>query len=172
MDLSKLSREKLLALLDAYARHTLATDGFWFMAVEDKFGHDAAMELDARVWEKLAEQECMRVTGALGLKERNVATVLQALEASPIALTLGPRTELVSESKGLIWFEDCRIQKTRIKMGLQDFICKPMGYIWFEGFARAVNPEIKVSCVFCHPEPHPPDQWCRWVLELAPKRKS
>lgn len=164
MELKELSKDELLTLLDAYARHTLATDGYWFMAVEDKFGYNTAMELDAKVWEKLAEAEGNRMLRALKLKERNVAAMLHALEISPVALTLGPKIKVESPHRGLVWFEDCRIQKNRMKLERECFICKPMGFVWIEGFARAFDPAIKVECVFCHPDPHPEGEWCKWLV--------
>ena len=45
MDLVKnLSRDDLLKLIEVYAKSWLAHDGCWFLAAEEKYGMDAAMQ--------------------------------------------------------------------------------------------------------------------------------
>jgi len=47
-------------LIDA-AKNWLAHDGLWFRAVEEKFGMEAAMELDKKTWEKFTVIEAKRI---------------------------------------------------------------------------------------------------------------
>ena len=49
-----LTREELLSDLTAFAKNWLAHDGCWFLAAEERDGMDAAIELDARAWERFA----------------------------------------------------------------------------------------------------------------------
>ena len=49
--LKSLSREELLKLIDVHAKNWLAHDGCWFLAAEEKYGLDAAIDLDTRAWE-------------------------------------------------------------------------------------------------------------------------
>ncbi|MCG2769578.1 MAG: DUF6125 family protein [Anaerolineae bacterium] len=44
-DPTNLSRPELLKLVQAYAQSWLAHDGCWFLAAEEKYGIDTAMEL-------------------------------------------------------------------------------------------------------------------------------
>ncbi len=165
MGLSKLPRKKLIALLDAYARQALSVDGYWFMGVEDKYGYEATFEIDHKAWEKLSAIEGHRVAEALGIKKGNASEILDCLEVSPFSLSLGPKIEKISENKGIFYLHDCRIQKNRIKMGRTEFACKPVGLTWVTNFATAINPQAKVSCVFCPPDAHPDDVWCQWEIE-------
>lgn len=44
-----------------------AIDGLWFMAVEEKFGFDAALELDLEVWKRYGRVLLKRLTRMLGI---------------------------------------------------------------------------------------------------------
>lgn len=60
-ELSNLSKEDLLALLQDAAKNWLAHDGLWFRAVEDKFGFKAALGLDKKAWETFTVIEAKRI---------------------------------------------------------------------------------------------------------------
>jgi hypothetical protein len=47
-----LSRDELMELTRIYAKNWLAHDGCWFLAAEQKYGMDAAIELDTQSWQK------------------------------------------------------------------------------------------------------------------------
>ncbi|HEX9934159.1 MAG TPA: DUF6125 family protein [bacterium] len=47
-------------------RSYMAVDGLWFMKVEKRFGFDAALDLDAGVWEVMAKIQARELKAALG----------------------------------------------------------------------------------------------------------
>ncbi|MFH1351645.1 MAG: DUF6125 family protein [Pseudomonadota bacterium] len=49
-ELEKLPKETLLEVIKMYSRNYVTVDGLWFSGVEEKYGLDAAMELDVRRW--------------------------------------------------------------------------------------------------------------------------
>jgi len=57
----------LLKLIEVYAKNWLAHDGCWFLAAEEKYGMDAAMELDAISWERFAVSEARRIMKAFDI---------------------------------------------------------------------------------------------------------
>ncbi len=59
--IQNLSHQELLRLIEVYAKNWLAYDGCWFLAAEEKYGMDAAMELDATSWERFAVSEARRI---------------------------------------------------------------------------------------------------------------
>ncbi len=54
-----------------FAKNWLAHDGRWFLAVEQKYGMDAAIELDAASWERFAAAEANRIKKGLQLPEKS-----------------------------------------------------------------------------------------------------
>jgi len=166
MELSSLPKEQLIELLRVYARQLMAVDGYWFMAVEDRFGPEAALELDCWVWERASGAEARRLARCLGLDGQRIEDILAAFSLSPGWLHLGVRTEVTGERRGLVTCTDCHVQKNRARLGREEFACKPVGEVLVASFVRALNPEARVRCLVCPPDPHPPDVWCRWEIEI------
>ena len=72
----------------------------------------------------------------------------------------------VSENRCLFRMVNCRVQDARRKKGMEDFPCKEVGLVEYEGFASAIDPRIKTRCVACPPDPHPSDFWCAWEFTI------
>ena len=58
-----MSREELLRALEMFAKNWLAHDGCWFLAAEERFNMETAIELDARSWKRFAAAEARRIAG-------------------------------------------------------------------------------------------------------------
>jgi len=64
-----------------YFRRSYATaDGLWFMKVEEKYGFDAALEIDDEVWKVLPKIQARLIKKFLDLKE-GPAALLEGLKA-------------------------------------------------------------------------------------------
>lgn len=48
----ELSKEELLKVINVYSKNWLAHDGCWFLAAEEKFGMETAIELDEKSKDK------------------------------------------------------------------------------------------------------------------------
>ncbi|HEY67193.1 MAG TPA: hypothetical protein G4N97_02855, partial [Thermoflexia bacterium] len=66
--LRQLSKDELIGLLEDAAKNWLAHDGLWFLAVEEKFGMETAIELDRRAWEQFTVIEARRIMRRLGIE--------------------------------------------------------------------------------------------------------
>ena len=59
--IDQLDREELSSLTRAYAFSWLAHDGCWFLAAEDAYGMDRAIDLDRESWRRFGPIEATRI---------------------------------------------------------------------------------------------------------------
>ena len=166
-DIKDLNREELLTLLEDAAKNWLAHDGLWFQAVENRFGMEAALELDAEAWERFTVIEAQRILKFLGLEPGGgIPALIKAFEYRLYARINVQEVIEVSETRCVFRMNNCRVQHARQRKGLPDFPCKPVGLVEYSGFARTIDPRIKTRCLACPPDPHPSDYWCAWEFTL------
>jgi hypothetical protein len=167
VSLDDLSREQLIGMLDDFAKNWLAHDGLWFQAVEQKFGMEAAIELDRQAWEKFTVIEAKRImerhnippgSGLEGLKKALGFRLYSRLN----------KQEIIDETPNRFVFRmnDCRVQSARKRRGLPDFPCKPVGIVEYGEFARTIDPRIRTTCLSCPPDAHPDEYYCAWAFEI------
>ncbi len=168
-ELKDFTKEELRQLLVDAAKNWLAHDGLWFRVVEEKYGIEAAIELDRKAWEKFTVIEAKRIMKRLGLKEGGgIPALIQALKLRLYAhINVQEITEL-SDTRFVFRMNSCRVQEARKRQGLPDFPCKSVGIIEYSGFARTIDPRITTTCLICPPDPHPDDVWCAWEFKIEP----
>ena len=164
-----LSREELLRIIQVYAKNWLAHDGYWFLAAEEKFGLDVAIDLDTKAWNRFAVAEAKRI-----MKEFDIpsGSGLKGLERA-----LGFRLYAAINKQSIEWIDEhtmvfrmveCRVQKTRMEKNLPPFPCKSVGKVEFSQFARTVDPRIKTECISCPPDPVG-ESFCAWRFSIDQK---
>jgi len=165
--IDELSREELVRLVRMYARNWLAHDGCWFLAAEERLGLEAAMELDARSWERFAPAEAKRIMKEFAIPAHGGLEALARALKLRLYAAINPQEIIVRDEKTLVFrMVECRVQKTRREKGLPDFPCKAVGMVEFSNFARAVDERISTRCISCPPDPVT-DSYCRWEFILA-----
>lgn len=164
VDHSQVPAEKLLELC---SRSLYTVDGLWFTAVEQKYGLDVALELDVEVWRRLGQIQARRVGKALAIKKDNpIPALISVLQADPALFVYKPQVVELTDSKAVLRCTDCPPQKARIRDGRGEFPCKAVGIALFTASAEAIDPRIKLSCLTCPPDAHPPEYWCQWQFEI------
>lgn len=167
IEVTQMSREELIRLLDVYARNWLAHDGSWFLAAEEQLGLEAAMDLDRESWRRFSPAEAKRIMEAFAIPAWGG---LQALEKA-----LSYRLYAMVNKQAAAWTEDgalefrmieCRVQATRRRKGLPDFPCKSVGIVEYTEFATAIDPRIRTECLACPPDPAG-DCYCIWRFTLT-----
>lgn len=162
-----MSRDDLLRALEMFAKNWLAHDGCWFLAAEERFSMEDAIELDRRSWKRFAAVEARRIMTTFSIPEAGGLQALeQALGLRLYAVINSQRIEWSADGKHLRFFMDvCRVQETRRRKGLPDFPCKTVGIVEFETFAATVDPRIRTTCLHC-----PPDvaagEYCGWEFTV------
>lgn len=167
---NQLDRRRLVHALDAFAKNWLAHDGCWFLAAEERYGMEAAMELDAASWRRFAAAEARRIMETFDIPAGGGLDSLGRALAYRMYSFINPwRTEHSPDGSVLRFFmESCRVQETRRRKGLADFPCRSVGEVEFSTFARAVDPRIETSCLHCPPDAGAQGH-CSWEFRLAEK---
>ena len=164
LDHSQIPRERLV---EVFSRSLTTIDGLWFLAVEQKYGFDVALELDVEVWRRLGLIQARRVVKNFAIKEDSpIRAIINVLQVDPIMFVYKPQVVALTDSKAVFRCADCPPQKARIRDGRGEFPCKAVGIALFNSYAEAVDPRIKVSCLACPPDAHPPQYWCEWQFEV------
>jgi hypothetical protein len=164
--LTHLSREELLKLIDVYAKNWLAHDGCWFLAAEEKYGMAAAVELDAKSWERFAVTEAKRIMKEFEIPSNGGLKALEkALQFRLYAAINRQQIEWVNGRTMIFRMLECRVQQTRHQKNLPDFPCKSVGLVEFSQFAKAVDSRIKTKCLACPPDPVT-DFSCAWEFTI------
>ena len=162
-----MGREELLRVVEMFAKNWLAHDGCWFLAAEERFGLEAAIELDARSWERFAAAEARRIMTVFQIPAGGGLEALEkALGLRMYAVVNAQRSEWSEDRQRLRFFMDeCRVQQTRERKGLAAFPCKGVGVVEFETFARTIDARIRTTCLRCPPE-SAPGEYCGWEFML------
>jgi hypothetical protein len=154
-------------LAEVFSKSITTMDGLWFLAVEGKYGFDAALELDEKVWEKIGPIQARRMVNSFAIEEDNpIRTLIQALQADSILRIYGPQATVLTDNKAIFRCTDCPPQKARVREGKGEFPCKRVGVAFFKSYAEAIDPRIKMTCLVCPPDAHPPQYWCEWQFEI------
>ena len=166
-----LDRAGLLKALDVFAKNWLAHDGSWFLAAEERYGMDAAIELDAASWRRFAAAEARRIMEAYAIpRDGGLDALARALSFRAYSFLNPGRIE--RDGPVLRFFmTSCRVQETRRRKGLPDFPCRSVGEVEFETFARTVDPRIETRCLHCPPDPDAQGH-CGWEFRLDDPESS
>ena len=118
----ELNPEELQELLIDAAKNWLAHDGLWFRSVEEKYGMEAAMELDKKAWEKFTVIEAKRIMKRLNIPTGGgIPALIQALKFRLYDYINVQEVLEVSENRCVFRMNRCRVQEARRRQGLPDF---------------------------------------------------
>ncbi len=165
--LRQLSKDELIDLLEDAAKNWLAHDGLWFLAAEEKFGMEVAIELDSRAWEKFTVIEAQRIMRRWGIEPGGGIPALKQALRYRLYAHLNVQEILEVDERTIVFrMNNCRVQAARQRKGLPDFPCKPVGLVEYSNFATAIDPRFRTRCIACPPDPHPEEYWCAWEFTL------
>ncbi len=161
-----LSREDLLKLLDVYAKNWLAMDGSWFLALEETYGLEVAIDMDKRAWDRFAVAEAQRIMRTFDIPgEGGLKALEKAFGYRLYARINEQEVEWINEHTLRFRMVNCSVQAARIRKGLPPFPCKQVGNIEFSKFAQTIDPRIQMRCIACPPDPFE-HRYCEWEYTL------
>lgn len=162
-----LPKDQLLKLIDTYAKAWQAMDGAYFLALEKKYGIDVAMEMDKEAWKVFSPIEATRIMKEFQIDpDGGLKSLEKALGYRVYAVLNDQSTERIDENTLHFTMNACRVQTARNRKGLLDFPCRQVGEVEYSYFARTIDPRIRTRCIFCPPDDHPDDAYCKWEFSL------
>jgi hypothetical protein len=165
--LAKMPKEKLLDFFFLQIRNLWRVDGLYFLGIEKRFGTEAATEIDAGVWETMAQIEAKSLQKMFRIGENSdIPTIIELLRRSSWALDQPFKTVEISDKRATLSVDKCRTQEARLSKDLGEFPCKKVRFGYLKNFAKTLNPKVKVNCIICPPGKHPKDIWCKWGFTL------
>jgi len=164
--LMNMSKEKLIDLLSLQIRNIWSEDGFYFLGIEQRFGTEAAIEIDREVWAVMGKIEARRLKETLGITDNNIQALFKVLKHTSWWLSLDDKEFILEDNRLVIRNTNCPVQQIRIKKGLGEFGCKPVRWGFLRNFVKEFNSDIEVYCLVCPPDEHPEDLYCEWEFKL------
>jgi hypothetical protein len=108
-------KDRLLDYFFLQIRNLWRVDGLYFLGIEQRFGTEAAAEVDAGVWETMAKIEAKSLQKMLQIDENpNVSAIMKLLRFSSWALDQPFKTVETGEKHGTLSVSRCRTQETRM----------------------------------------------------------
>jgi hypothetical protein len=161
--------EKLMELFFTHIRNVWRVDGLYFLGIEEKFGTQAATDVDMYCHKILGKIEAKALVKVLGPQERGIPDLMIALKHSCWSLDLQEKTYEVTGDRAVLTVTVCGTQVTRVKKNLPVFPCKQVRRGYLESFVEAFNPDLQCTCKFCPPDERPDGAWCQWEFTRRPE---
>ncbi|HKZ93894.1 MAG TPA: DUF6125 family protein [Candidatus Bathyarchaeia archaeon] len=164
--LKSMPTETLLNLFNMQIRNLWRVDGLYFLGIEERFGTEAATQIDSNCWKTLGKLEARELKSLLQIQNNDISALMYALRNTSWSLYQEEKQIEESLSIGVYRVTKCRVQEARISKALDVFPCKNVRFSYLKAFVEEFNPSIKVNCRFAPTEERPKNVWCEWEFKL------
>ena len=103
----RFSKPALIRLLKAYAKLFRAVGPFWYLAVKEKFGNEAALECDMKIWEKGVKYKLDITTEALNIRGKDIVSLMKTLQIEPWLQLSNYTVEALDKDQAMLTITEC-----------------------------------------------------------------
>lgn len=164
-NLSELPKEKLLDYIEMQFKNLWTLQNNYIVSLEEKFGHDVAIEFDSMCYGRLSEVTIHRLRKLFNLGDDIEAALAFLTYVVPEPGTEGEWFQI--GDRKIVWrVTRCGMQLARKERGAPELPCKPALLGVMERRFKAINPRFRIVRTMAPPDPHPDDLWCEIEVEL------
>jgi len=165
---NKFSKPALKNLLELYGQFFRALDGFWYLAVKERFGNAAALACDIDVWRQICPYEMVRLSQVMQIQGSDVPAAMKAIQLNPWLQQTEFSMEIISEKRGILTVKQCPTLKTLEKEGAgrEAEICNLVDPQIFLEYSKCVNPQIEVHALISPPRKDRTAICCQWEFTM------
>ena len=166
------SKDVLVRLWKASGQFGLRISQYWTLAVMEKFGEEAALELSRKIWVEsgLSEEECRVFTDAVNIPRNSIASFLKELQVDPGAAGfMDMEVELINENWGIFTVKRCEALEICEALGserLQKHACEELDVPGYDACVKLCCPEAKATALKLPPRKGPDDIACKWEFKV------
>ncbi len=157
----RMEAAELRSYIEFFLRHYRVMDAFWFIYLAERFGQQAAEEINEKVWGRVGGLAAKDLVTRFGIREKGLRGFVRVLEYYPWSILIGYQIE-ERPAEVILSVPVCPVQEARRKRGLPEYACQAMHEAEFVSLAQAVDPQVRVECRFAPPGQHPVDMHCQW----------
>ncbi len=164
----QLGKETVLKLLQVYNEYMLRIDGFWYLAVMNKWGNQEAFDCDVRVWEKAQLWEMKTMSAVLNIRGDDVTTLFKYIQISPWMHIYRYSLDLRGPHHGVLTIHHCPtlVSLEKEGTGREKLICQGLEPKLMGIMAGFFNPRIRVVPLKVPPRKAYDDCCCQWGFRL------
>lgn len=164
---NKLTREKLLELLEAYSQYMHRMDAYWYLSVKEKWGNDEALDCDIKVLEKSKLYEVPAICDLLNIHGDDVATVMKYFQVYPWVWIRDHVIDIRNNNYAIFTLPTCATLFALEKEGREKQQCHVVCTRILSYYASLFNPDIKVTPLKLPPRENKDDICCQWEFKLS-----
>lgn len=163
-ELSNLSKETLIELYNVWLKTYWTNQSYWMVFSEEKFGFDAAGELDEKVWGKVGPIQAYRLKKAIGLGEdvQSLATMFKLTAPQWVPAGFEWEFSKIDDKKLTMIVHKCPMGTYRKANNLELLPCKQISPPLYIAMSKVINEKFSARCVHAHPDPPKEDIMCIW----------